>query len=336
MLRIVGAGHPRFFPPHPRLNMKNRFVRLVLLGVLAFSATMAEALEAWVYGVSSNSGWYDNNKDGNEDSNLCWAASAANIINWWQSYSNYTSTTAPTGTGVWQTFQNNFKNEMLEPDYAWRWFYKGSDAVKLKSGATATGGYYPEVSVSEILQTGTETVDGADMEFVYDYVFYSEKDLCKQLVGLLQDNYGVSLAIKNDYGLSHAITLWGINYNEDYSINYLYVTDSDDASLGSGARLFTLNASAYDSSLLQYDTTFVFDTYDAENELSSSSLWYKKYQLLQGGDGLSYDSSRPSYNRIDGFYAFQLVNPIDLPEPSTGVLALTGLGLLLRRRRRAA
>ncbi|MGN0874340.1 MAG: PEP-CTERM sorting domain-containing protein, partial [Akkermansia sp.] len=92
--------------------------------------------------------------------------------------------------------------------------------------------------------------------------------------------------------------------------------------------------SAYDSSLLKYDTTFVFDTYDAEDELSSSSLWYKKYQLLYGDNGYDYNLNQPSYNRIDGFYAFQLVNPIDVPEPATGVLVLTGLGLLLRRRRR--
>ncbi|MGN0874318.1 MAG: hypothetical protein ACI4OZ_03925, partial [Akkermansia sp.] len=212
--------------------MKNRFVRLVLLGVLVLSASVSEALEAWVYGVSSNAGWYDNNKNWNGDSNLCWAASAANVINWWQSYSNYTSTTAPTGTGVWQTFQNNFKNEMSEPDYAWRWFYKGSNTVSLKSDATATGGYYPGVSLGDILQTGTVTGYGENMELYYDCVFSSEKELCQKLVGLLQGNYGVSLAIKNDYDMAHAITLWGINYNEDYSINSLYVTDSDDTSLG--------------------------------------------------------------------------------------------------------
>ena len=41
----------------------------------------------FVEGVNRESGWYDVNKVGkgdNGDINMCWAASAANIIEWWQ------------------------------------------------------------------------------------------------------------------------------------------------------------------------------------------------------------------------------------------------------------
>ena len=41
----------------------------------------------FVEGVSREQGWYDVNKVGkgeNGDINMCWAASAANIIEWWQ------------------------------------------------------------------------------------------------------------------------------------------------------------------------------------------------------------------------------------------------------------
>lgn len=320
MLRIVGAGLSRFFPPH-RQNMKNRFVRLVLLGVLAFSATMAEALEAWVYGVSSNAGWYDNNKNGNGDSNLCWAASAANVINWWQSYSNYPSTTAPTGTQVWDTFKDNFADKMGNPVQALDWFYVGDwfNDISYKDNAYSQGCYYDGLSIDlKWYQTGD------------DNPILKESLMTQTILSYMGQNRGISLALTNDATigskLAHAITLWGIDYNVDengvYSINKLYVTDSDDYGISSEPRLYTLIKANYGTELSStYDDVFVFT--------SETEGWYSAYEVVDG-------KLNPVYNRVDGIYALALVNPIDLPEPSTGVLVLTGLGLLLRRRRRVA
>lgn len=300
--------------------MKNRFVRLVFLGVLAFSATMAEALEAWVYGVSSNSGWYDNNKDGNGDSNLCWAASAANIINWWQSYSNYTSTTAPTGTEVWDTFKDNFADKMGNPVQALSWFYEGDwfGDISYKDDFYSQGCYYAGLTIDlKWYQTGK------------DNPILKETEMTQTILSYMGQNRGISLALTNDAtvggNLAHAITLWGIDYNVDengvYSINKLYVTDSDDFRISSESRLYTLVKAEYGADELSstYEDVFVFT--------SETEGWYSAYEVVD-------EKLNPVYNRVDGIYGLALVNPIDLPEPSTGVLVLTGLGLLLRRRRR--
>ena len=61
-------------------------MKLSVLVLLAFSAALstATAAQAWVDGVSRTSGWYDANKanpsakDGDND--LCWAASASNLV----------------------------------------------------------------------------------------------------------------------------------------------------------------------------------------------------------------------------------------------------------------
>lgn len=300
--------------------MKNHFVRLVLLGVLAFSATMAEALEAWVYGVSSNAGWYDNNKNGNGDSNLCWAASAANVINWWQSYSNYTSTTAPTGTGVWDTFKSTFANEMGNPVNALYWFYYGSSYVDISynTGVDAAGGYYEDLASIDLKYYVTPSSGPA----------LKESTMAQTILSYMEQKRGISLALTNDATskLAHAITLWGMDYEVDvngvYSINKLYVTDSDDYGISSEPRLYTLIKADYGTELsTTYEDVFVFT--------SETEGWYSAYEVVG-------EDRKPVYNRVDDIYALALVNPIDVPEPATGVLVLTGLGLLLRRRRRVA
>ncbi|MCI7699749.1 MAG: PEP-CTERM sorting domain-containing protein [Akkermansia sp.] len=301
--------------------MRNRFVRLVLLGVLAFSATMAEALEAWVYGVSSNAGWYDNNKNGDGDYNLCWAASAANVINWWQRYSNYTSTTAPTGTGVWDTFKSTFANEMGNPVNALYWFYYGSPFVvdvSYNTGVDTAGGFYEDLASIDLEIYMTPSSGPA----------LKESTMAKTILSYMEQKRGISLALTNDATnkLAHAITLWGMDYEVDvngvYSINKLYVTDSDDYGISSEPRLYTLIKADYGTELsTTYEDVFVFT--------SEKDGWYSAYEGVD-------EDRKPVYNRVDDIYALALVNPIDLPEPSTGVLVLTGLGLLLRRRRRVA
>lgn len=207
---------------------------------------------------------------------------------------------------------------MGNPYYAYMWFYNGVPFFEPKDGATASGGYY----------------EGVNVKFAYkdDADFTSEKDVCVTLLDLISNNYGISVAVYNDLGMAHAITLWGIDYNEDNTINSLYLTDSDDYTFAASSRLFKVNKSVYSGiDSPKYTNTFVFDSYDKENPTSSESMWYRKYDYNSDPD-----DAIPVYNRIVGIYAVQLVNPIELPEPSTGVLVLTGLGLLLRRRRRAA
>ena len=88
-------------------GMKKMFLFLLLL-----SLGGAQAETIFLPGVSQESGWTDYNKvnpdveDG--DNNLCWAASASNMINYWQS--RYVIPAGvPTGEEIWTTFKNSVK-----------------------------------------------------------------------------------------------------------------------------------------------------------------------------------------------------------------------------------
>ena len=62
---------------------------------------------SWVDGVSVSSGWsdFDKGRASNDgDNNLCWAASASCIIDYWQSL-YITASTIPTGEAIWTRFK---------------------------------------------------------------------------------------------------------------------------------------------------------------------------------------------------------------------------------------
>ena len=75
----------------------------------------------WVNGVNEAGGWYDANKvdnsDGDADDNMCYAASAANLIAWWQDStvgSTLTSNSPKERGEIWQTFINANKEEFWD------------------------------------------------------------------------------------------------------------------------------------------------------------------------------------------------------------------------------
>ena len=98
-----------------------RFLSLAL-GLTFGAATADEALYTgafWTEGVSETGGWYDANKidnsDGDADDNMCYAASAANVIAWWQDSkvgSTLTSEAPKQLDDIWQSFVKN--NQMQE------------------------------------------------------------------------------------------------------------------------------------------------------------------------------------------------------------------------------
>lgn len=100
-----------FISPNGHLTMKTAI--LVPLFCLAISVFRATATEYWVDGVSRNGGWYDAVKYGNlndsRDSNLCWAASAANMLQWWQARYEIPEG-IPNGDEIWNDIRNTTDN----------------------------------------------------------------------------------------------------------------------------------------------------------------------------------------------------------------------------------
>lgn len=109
----------------------------------------ALAAEVWAPGVSQTGGWVDYNKgpvnDGMmADTGMCWAASASNVISWWNTWnaSSLTSTAAKPGD-PWEVFRKVYQNIGSTPTYAYEWWIDGKknewDEVVLPSGFDADG-----------------------------------------------------------------------------------------------------------------------------------------------------------------------------------------------------
>lgn len=287
--------------------MKSHVHCAFCLGVLLSSAP-AFSESVWTFGVTQESGWSDFNKSWNGDSLLCWAASASNLINWWQTNSTYASCAnagTPAGEAIFRTYAKSFSNAGSAAMYAWEWWYEGTYepydfglgeygySMPLVTDPTAWGGgyYNPGLSQQSLsywgdMVMGTESTppDGGSFS-AYCSNF---------IVSSLNSNYGVSLGIAANNTMGHAITLWGVDTNDETGLlSKIYFTDSDDN----------------------------------RSELRSCTLTETNGYLYLDG----YSSSVNYY--IDSAYSLNLIEAI--PEPaSSSLLFLSGSLLLLRRNRR--
>ena len=135
----------------------------------------AEAVETgtsivFAEGVTISSGWYDVNKKGagdNGDINMCWAAAASNIIQWWQDRYVAAGNTLPAGAingvgtktyGVYspyelalmEVFHDDWDNSHGgNVEHAIPWYFEGSlyDGKYMSGKATpyTAGGYFKSV-----------------------------------------------------------------------------------------------------------------------------------------------------------------------------------------------
>lgn len=86
--------------------MKTLSYFVTIPGVMSL-LTPVLAAEIWATGVSATEGWidYEKQKSKNDgDDNLCWAASSANIIDFWQQHYIVPEGT-PTGAAIWERFK---------------------------------------------------------------------------------------------------------------------------------------------------------------------------------------------------------------------------------------
>lgn len=330
-----------------------RFLALTLGLTSAFAAEETtdepeKTISYWTAGVSKESGWNDINKtildDGEfaamEDS-MCYAASAANIIAWWQN-------------GEWQDDANGFKPNPSAPntlDSIWAQ-YVGNNANPDDGGEALSainwwisGIYEPldknnwwakeddelweryyqsygSVFDDDSTEQGSLTLKPLENNgYYYDQYGLTQSDLSALLQqvwveeesantsatsidfkALLESGAALSLGVCDDDELAHALTLWGAEYDKDGNLVKLWLTDSDDGDKYAGETILGINV-----------------TIDKEND---------KIYL-----GLDYGENP----YIAGVYAFNA--PVTkswqmVPEPTTATLSLLALAALAARRRR--
>ncbi len=219
--------------------MKKLGFFLLLAGCFVLFSVNNASADIWANGVSdapyATGGWFDAEKDNvtPDDTDLCWAASAANILLWsgWNAgYANedlifdFLTVEDPIDVGGWQS-------------YAWNFWFDGTQDP---------GGYGHYVGSSH---TGFYTTAEYNASLVQEWD-NSDLDVAMDLAAAwLADDYGVGLAVQDS--CYHAVTLWGIDTDETTG-EYLgvWITDSDSNKNGPDPRPNNL-----DYYSVFYDTT---------------------------------------------------------------------------------
>lgn len=182
------------------------------------------------------SGYWDADKTGQSDSLLCWAASASNMLAWWQNrydLQNFTSQDVPaTADAIFNAFTANWNNASGRETYGLIWWVSGKteDAAyhefysKNYTGGTDVGEYYAvhydEIStdllVKEVSLTGTSAEQIAtDWASVYESGGIMS-------VGVYRTMGSTSLSG------GHTLTLWSFSTDASGRLCSMTVTDSDD------------------------------------------------------------------------------------------------------------
>jgi len=146
--------------------------------------------------------WSDVNKTWADDTMLCWAATASNILAW----GGWGTAEYDTAAEIFEYMKGYYSDVGGSPSTAYNFWFAGSGGG---------GGFYPGLRYS-------------------DY-FHSSPHLHNRMLDVadfLHDGQGVHARIEN-FG-AHAITVWGYEYDPAYDpgdseyYTHLYYTDSDD------------------------------------------------------------------------------------------------------------
>lgn len=328
--------------------MKKAFLSVLVCGAAAFSCASAEII--WVDGVNAEDGWCDANKTKASiwDDNLCYGASAANLITWWQSKYQVPADTPNTIDAVWKKYVDSCGDATMGGDtaMAMQWWLTGVGSYSTnpeldyegrtmypyiltvdvtKDGQTVkenrdfpleshSGYYYDQYDLKRWNQTVILDTGSTIQEVNYPYAISDflgggvQTVTSQKIIDAVTSGKGVSLSIQGNTTAGHAITLWGVETVGD-QISKLWVTDSDDAQYG-------LNPDGlFSVEVTQKDGMLYIDTPD--------STWYDE----------SYNTYITHMYTIDPTVSLQW-GMLLIPEPGTATLSLLALaGLAVRRRR---
>ncbi len=166
-------------------------------------------------------------KDDQDDDNLCWAASAADLL-------TYTGWAAKAGfeteDDVFEAFISAFTDNGGDPYYGIGWFVNGVDTFYQVNRTAAhvkdygsSGGYLPDYAYDRIAGSQNTAEDFT---------------LLEGAIEKLREGYGVGLGVdifttSGSYMGGHAVTMWGYITDNDYTpddpayYDMLMITDSD-------------------------------------------------------------------------------------------------------------
>ena len=205
-----------------------------------------ELHKCFAKGVSEKSGWWDVEKRGvPQDYMACWLITACNMLQWWQDQYQASGHALPQGTpdgegnGPYQMaildkamecFGDLEKGGGIPTGLLWYVEGKSTDISGQSYPKKGTGGYLSSVNPQFIDYSSRPFTIYDEWEYATDLEqalsVFSEK-----IMRAFQRGDVLGMDIKTHVGLGgalHAITIWGVTYDENRQVRGLYLTDSDD------------------------------------------------------------------------------------------------------------
>lgn len=179
-------------------------------------------------------GWYDCNKinpTGSSavqinDSQMCWAAATSNMIHWWfdrnrkwieaQGYDVPSKLTDMLHSEVFDLYKRYFANEGNIPLHAINWYFNGVFRKNI----------YETDPVDERAGFFRDAFGIHSLGRQYDVL--TKETFTSLVVGALRSDKAVSYAFTDPRWAAHAVTVWGVELDEEGYIQYLYMVDNND------------------------------------------------------------------------------------------------------------
>jgi len=164
--------------------------------------------------------WCDAEKSpvNTEDDSMCWAAAAANVLEWtgWGRVGGMTDSDQ-----MFQHFQVHWSDQGGLMRYGWEWWFNGTNTTQGLPG-------WSQVDVPG----GGEFWPAEDFHGEHYHQQNTDSFALAAIDSYAHAGYGIGLGVYGPGG--HAITCWGYNCNPDDPTDYygIWVTDSDDDKSG--------------------------------------------------------------------------------------------------------
>ena len=276
--------------------MKRSAFCLAILCALSQPSAWAETKELWAHGVSKDSGWYDTTKTWSGDSEMCWAATASNMISWWQHWDNNNNYDAPQGAlNIYDKLKEDYGANLVDAGagVGLYWWYNGVNM----SGQTTSGfygkdaefsGYYGETFELKSSLYYNDDSNSSDTALTY-------KQASESLISVFNGGKtAVGLGIFSKGSIGHSITMWGLEYDKaSNTVSKLYVTDSDDYGRGlitlttkeDDGKMFLMGDGSYSSGSWYVDNFVTLDLNSPNPSAGadSASGYNSNFYALQNG-----------------------------------------------------
>ena len=260
--------------------MSKRFLFIILW--LFFLAPSANALTYLAYEEFGGE-YYDADKTFAGDTNMCWAAAMSNVLmysGWDAGYSSEDE--------IFREFKDHWENEggysTAALDY---WFYGLDTTSAQRMDVPGGGGYYTEYDYAE---------------FFHHVTFRTSDNQLSYVERLLRTGAGVELAFDTSFNMGHALTCYGLEYDDFGNYSGVWVVENNDT--------------ADNLKLLKMESKYI--------DMYKSDMW-----IVNEG---SYNGW--VINTTIGLDAFPASSPV--PEPGTIFLFGSGLCLFYCRSRKRA